>query len=71
MKIIYILQIIISILLVLSVLLTNQGTTLGGAFGGGDTQVWRSRRGPEKFLFISTIVLGILFVGLAVLNLVL
>ncbi len=71
MKILYILQIIVAVLLVLSILLTNQGTTLGGAFGGGETQIWRKRRGAERFLFILTIIFGIAFVVLAVLNIVL
>ena len=71
MKTLYIIQIVISVILILLILFTNQGTTVGGAFGGGENQVWRNRRGPEKFFFALTIVFGIIFIGLAVLNIIL
>ncbi len=60
-------QIIIAILLTTSILLQHRGTSLGGAFGG-EGNVYRSRRGAEKFLFYGTIVLGLLFVGMAIAN---
>ena len=61
------LQIIFAVLLTVAILLQHRGTSLGGAFGG-EGNVYRSRRGAEKFLFYATIVLAILFVGLAVTN---
>ncbi len=61
------LQIAVAILLMISILLQHRGTSLGGAFGG-EGNVYRSRRGAEKFLFYSTIVLAIIFVGLAIAN---
>lgn len=61
-------QITVAVLLILAVLLQQRGTGLGSAFGG-ESNVFRSRRGPEKFLFISTIVLAILFGAIAILNL--
>ncbi|OGD56466.1 preprotein translocase subunit SecG [Candidatus Berkelbacteria bacterium RBG_13_40_8] len=63
-------QIIIAILLTTSILLQHRGTSLGGAFGG-EGNVYRSRRGAEKFLFYGTIVLGIVFVGMAIANVLL
>ena len=60
-------QIIIAILLMASILSQHRGTSLGGAFGG-EGNVYRSRRGAEKFLFYATIVLAAAFVGLAVAN---
>lgn len=63
-------QIILAILLTASILLQHRGTSLGGAFGG-EGNVYRSRRGAEKFLFYATIVLAILFVGFAIANIVL
>lgn len=63
-----ILQIILAILLIMSILLQHRGTSLGGAFGGGG-EVYRSRRGAEKFLFYLTIVLAGLFVIMAIVNL--
>ena len=54
-------QIIVSIALILSVLLQARGTGLSGTFGG-DSAVYRSRRGIEKRLWQFTIVLLVLFV---------
>lgn len=56
-------QIILSVILVLSILLQQSGANAGGALGGGDTASFHStRRGFEKFLFILSIVCSILFV---------
>jgi protein translocase SecG subunit len=49
-------------------LLQQRGSGLGAAFGGEAT-VFRTKRGLEKILFYVTVALGCLFVGLAVLNL--
>lgn len=61
--------IILSVLLAGSILLQHRGTGLGGAFGG-EGNVYRTRRGAEKALFYATIVLAILFVGVAIINIV-
>lgn len=60
MKILKILQVVIPILLMLSILLQNRGAGLSGLFGGSDN-VYRTKRGMEKVLFIATIVLSISF----------
>ena len=54
-------QIIVSIALVFAILLQARGTGLSGTFGG-DSAVYRSRRGIERRLWQFTIVLLILFV---------
>jgi preprotein translocase subunit SecG len=54
-------QIIVSIALVVAILLQARGTGLSGTFGG-DSAVYRSRRGIERRLWQFTIVLLILFV---------
>ena len=54
-------QIIVSIALVAAILLQARGTGLSGTFGG-DSAVYRSRRGIERRLWQFTIVLLILFV---------
>ncbi len=54
-------QIVVSIGLMAAVLLQAQGTGLSGTFGG-DSSVYRSRRGVERRLWQFTIVLTILFV---------
>jgi preprotein translocase subunit SecG len=53
-------QILISIALMASVLLQSRGAGLGATFGG-DSSVYRSRRGIEKRLFQFTVLLGIVF----------
>ena len=63
-KVVQILQIIVSILLMLSILLQNRGAGLGASFGGGG-EIYRTKRGAEKFLFRSTIVLIVVFIALA------
>ena len=62
-------ELTVSLLLVAAILLQNRGAGLGGAFGG-EGNVYRTKRGVEKGLFVSTIVLGIILFGLALTNLV-
>ncbi len=57
-------QIALSILLILAILLQNRGAGLGDTFGGSGN-VYQTKRGFEKFLFVSTIVIAIAFVGVA------
>lgn len=54
-------QIVVSIGLMASILLQARGTGLSGTFGG-DSAVYRSRRGVERRLWQFTILLTILFV---------
>ncbi len=60
-------QIIISIALIAAILLQARGTGLSGTFGG-DSAVYRSRRGVEKRLWQFTILLLVLFVLFAVVS---
>ena len=54
-------------ILVASILMQVKGAG-GGLFGGGQAQ-FRTRRGVEKTLFQLTIALAVLFVVLAIVNL--
>lgn len=54
-------QIIVSIALIVAILLQARGTGLSSTFGG-DSAVYRSRRGVERRLWQFTVVLLILFV---------
>ncbi|MFI5254467.1 MAG: preprotein translocase subunit SecG [Candidatus Limnocylindrales bacterium] len=54
-------QIVVSLGLVTFILLQARGAGLSSAFGG-DSSVYRSRRGIEKTLFRFTIVLAVVFV---------
>ncbi len=59
-------QIILSIILTVAILLQQSGAGAGGAFGGGDgSAMYNTRRGFEKFLFVTTIVTAILFTASA------
>lgn len=62
-------QIAVSVLLITAILLQQKGVGLGSAFGGSG-QIYRSKRGIEKTLFISTIVLAVLFTVIAILTLI-
>ena len=62
-------QIIVSIALIAAILLQNRGTGLSGTFGG-DSAVYRSRRGVERRLWQFTILLLVLFVLFAVVSFV-
>lgn len=58
-------QIVLAVLLVVLVLLQQRGSGLGAAFGGGGG-IQQTRRGPEKIIFNATIVIAILFLGIAI-----
>lgn len=53
--------IITSIALIVSVILQNKGTGLGGLTGMDSGGVFTARRGIEKTLFWITIILSVLF----------
>jgi protein translocase SecG subunit len=56
------LQVILSILLILSILMQRSAAGAGGALGGGESGgIVRTKRGFEKFLFYTTIVIAVLF----------
>jgi preprotein translocase subunit SecG len=54
-------QIIVGLALIAAILLQSRGTGLSGTFGG-DSAVYRSRRGVERRLWQFTIILIVLFV---------
>ena len=53
-------QIVIAVLLIGSILLQQRGSGLSAAFGG-DSNVYRTKRGIERGLLWATIVLATLF----------
>jgi len=54
-------QILISVALIAAILLQARGTGLSGTFGG-DSAVYRSRRGVERRLWQFTVLLMVLFI---------
>ena len=64
------LQIALSILLIVTILLQQTGSGLGGAFGADNfASGFHTRRGLERTLFYTSIVLGVLFALTAFVNL--
>lgn len=61
-----IVQLVVAVLLMLAILLQNKGTGLGKMFGGSNN-VFLAKRGIDKFLFNSTIVLSVLFAVISLL----
>jgi len=61
-------QIVVSVVLVVLILLQQRGTALGSAFGqeGG---FYATRRGIQKKIYWATIVCGVLFIILSLVNL--
>lgn len=55
-------QILLSVLIIAAILLQRTGASLGGAFGADNfSSGFHTRRGIERTLFYSTIILAILF----------
>ncbi len=55
--------IVVSVLLVIFILLQQQGSGLGTIFGGsGGGESYRSKRGVEKLFFNLTIILIVMFI---------
>jgi preprotein translocase subunit SecG len=57
-------MILLSIGLIVLILLQAKGSSLGGIFGG-DSSVYKSKRGVEKTLFNATVATVIVFFALA------
>lgn len=64
MDIVRIIQLLIAIALIAVILLQNRGGGLSGIFGGG-SNVYMAKRGIEKKLFVTTIILSVLFFAIS------
>jgi preprotein translocase subunit SecG len=62
-----IIQIVIPVALIAAILFQVKGGGLGGIFGQSDS-VFRTKRGIERWLFMGTIVLVIIFVALSIIS---
>ena len=63
-----ILQLVLSAILIIIILLQQKGTGLSGVFGGS-SNVYSTKRGIDKILFYSTIIVSVIFFGLSFLRL--
>lgn len=61
-NILHSIQVISAIALIVLVLLQRSSGDTGGSFGGNGSFL-QTRRGSERFLFILTIVIAVVFVG--------
>ncbi len=68
-NILTIVQILLSILLLISILLQSRGSGLSGSFGGAG-EFYRTRRGFEKVLLRLTIIIAVLFLISSIANVV-
>lgn len=60
--------IVVSVLLAVTILLQQRGGGMSSSFGG-NMEVYHTKRGLEKAIFIASIVLSVLFVGGALVRL--
>jgi preprotein translocase subunit SecG len=61
-----IIQIILSVVIITLILLQERSSGMSGLLGGSGEGYYQARRGMEKLIFYSTIVLAVIFVALAV-----
>jgi preprotein translocase subunit SecG len=66
----YLAQIIIAIALAVLVLLQAKDAGLSSMFGGSDMGVYKTRRGVEATMFNATIILGVIFLVLALVTVI-
>jgi preprotein translocase subunit SecG len=66
----YIAQIVVAVALVTAILFQVKGGGIGGIFGQSDS-VFRTKRGIERWLFLGTIVLTVIFVALSMISMLL
>ena len=64
-------QIVSSILLIILVLLQRPSADMGSSLGGDGSSFLQSRRGAERFLFVLTIIVAVVFVGASIAAIVL
>lgn len=62
-----VIEIVLAVLLIAGILVQARGSGLGAAFGG-DSNVYRTRRGIEKRLHMTTVVVAVAFFGVALAN---
>ena len=64
-EILQLIEIVLAVLLIVVILFQQRGTGIGGAFGS-EGFAFRGRRGVERFLYQATIIVGCIFVGVAI-----
>jgi protein translocase SecG subunit len=68
MKLTLIIQIILSLILIVLVTLQSKETSLGSGFSSVTQSGIHTKRGPEKMIYIATIVVAAMFIVFSFLN---
>ena len=68
MQITLILQIVVSLILIVLVTLQSKDSSLGAGFGSATQSGFHTKRGPEKMIYLATVVCSIIFLALSFLN---
>ncbi|HSD98530.1 MAG TPA: preprotein translocase subunit SecG [Patescibacteria group bacterium] len=66
MILLLVIEIVVAVLLIVCIALQMQGSGLSTAFGGAG-EFYRSKRSVERFLYIATIMLAVLFAVISLL----
>ncbi len=69
-QVLYLIQVILSLILITLILLQSKGTGLGSTFGG-DMGFYGTKRGAEKMLFVLTIIVASLFLLISLIGIIL
>jgi protein translocase SecG subunit len=64
-------QIIVSLILIVLVTIQSSDASIGSSFSSSTQTGFHTKRGPEKMVYLATIVTSIIFIGLSILNIVL
>lgn len=68
MQINLIAQIVVSLILIILVTLQSKEASLGAGFASATQSGFHTKRGPEKIIYLATIVFSIIFLVLSFLN---
>lgn len=68
MQITLIVQIIVSLVLIILVTLQSKDSSLGAGFSSATQSGFHTKRGPEKMIYIATIICSVIFLTLSFLN---
>lgn len=64
-----IVQLVLAVLLTTAILLQQKGTGLSGVFGGS-SNIYSTKRGIDKILHLSTIIIALIFFSISLVRLV-
>ena len=62
------LQIVVSLILIILVTLQSKETSLGSSFSSATQSGFHTKRGPEKIIYLATIICSVIFLVLSFLN---